>query len=119
MVRVRVGTVFVAALLGAVAAGAQRAAAQAPDAQIGEPGGIWAPAVAASGDQQDVFELSTRHTVVHWRAAGASALARDDLGGYAVDGVAAAWSGTGAEVVPVCGADSAVWIFSGFPDVGR
>jgi hypothetical protein len=92
-----------------VAVGAQPAAAQPSEVQIGNAGGIWAPAVAASGDQQDVFELSTRHTVVRWRATGASALARDDLGGYAVDGVAAARSGTGVEVVLVRGADSAVW----------
>jgi hypothetical protein len=77
---------------------------------IPNPGGIGAPAVGVGGDpiqpEVGIYEVASNHHVVLWGLdgpGGNEARGRQDLGGYATDGVSVASS------VFVRGADGAVW----------
>jgi hypothetical protein len=88
------------------------ALAQQSTVAFANPGGIGSPAVA--GDEfsptytRDVFEIGTDHRIVGWRLVVSSVTRRDDVGGYATEGVAAVVQGT-RETVFTRGSDGAVW----------
>lgn len=93
------------AVVGLLAGLAGLGLAQPASADGDNPGGVLAPALAST---TDLFELDSQHHVIYLDPISGS---RSDLGGFAVDGLAAAGGTSGtAETVLIRGTDGAVWM---------